>query len=70
MNNTVQPPVGEDRNTSSVRRGFLSRRVCLAVILAAVPILLWLEVGKPTFTEDPVLAPLVSMTNVCHIAVS
>ena len=62
MNNTVQPPVGEGRNTSSVRRGFLSRRVCLSVILAAVPILLWLEVGKPTFTEDPVLAPLVSMT--------
>lgn len=44
------------------RRRFVSRKVCLAVIFAAVPLLLWLEVGKPALTEDPVLAPLMNMT--------
>ncbi len=44
------------------RRSFLSRRVCLITIAVAAPILLWLEFGKPTLSEDPVLAPLISMT--------
>ncbi len=44
------------------RRRYLPRKVCLAIILASVPLLLWLEMGKPTLSDDPVLAPLMSMT--------
>ena len=44
------------------RRRFLSKRTCLAVILIALPILLWLEIAKPALTDDPVLAPLINMT--------
>ena len=44
------------------RRRFLSKKACLGVILVALPILLWLEIAKPTLSEDPVLAPLVTMT--------
>ena len=44
------------------RRRYLSRRACLMVIFVALPILLWLEIAKPTLSEDPVLAPLISMT--------
>lgn len=40
----------------------LSRKVCMAIILVAAPLLLILEFGKPTLTEDPVLAPLISMS--------
>ncbi len=46
----------------STARPRLSRRVCMVIILVAAPILLFLELGKPTFTDDPVLAPLISMT--------
>lgn len=60
MNNTVMESTSEKQGAP--RRRCLSRRVCLAVILVAIPLLLWLEVGKPIFTEDEVLAPLVSMT--------
>ena len=60
MNNTVMESTSEKWGTP--RRRYLTRKVCLTVILVALPILLWLEVGKPTFTEDAVLAPLVSMT--------
>ena len=62
MNNTVIEPISEKQATPSRRRRYLSRRVCVAIVLVAIPLLLWLEVGKPTFTEDEVLAPLVSMT--------
>ena len=62
MNNSVMESVSEKQVTLPRRRRYLSRRVCLAVILAAVPLLLWLEVGKPALTDDPVLSPLVSMT--------
>ena len=61
MNNVVTEPAAQKQGTPC-RRRYLSRKACLAVILAAIPLLLWLEVGKPTITEDAVLAPLVSMT--------
>ena len=51
-----------DQPTVSPRRRYLSRRACLVVILVVLPVLLWLEIAKPTFTEDPVLAPLITMT--------
>lgn len=66
MNNPSMTPMTEDVSVETPstpkRRRYLSRRVCLAVLLVAVPILLWLELGKPTLTEDTVLAPLMSMT--------
>ena len=62
MNNTVVEPVSEAEATPARRRRYVSRRVCLSIIFAAVPVLLWLEMGKPTLTEDAVLAPLMSMT--------
>ena len=60
MSNTIMETTSEKRGI--LRRRYLPRKVCLAVILVAIPLLLWLEVGKPTFTEDAILAPLVSMT--------
>ena len=48
--------------SAPTRRRYLSRRACLMVIFVALPILLWLEIAKPTLSEDPVLAPLISMT--------
>ena len=62
MNNSVMEPVTETVATPPRRRRYLPRKVCLAIIFAAVPVLLWLEMGKPTLTEDAVLAPLMSMT--------
>ena len=63
MNNPVVSPASSEKVTSPARRGgYLSRKICLVVIIAVLPLLLWLEVGKPTLTEDTVLAPLVSMT--------
>ena len=63
MSDPTLEPISENQSSRSPHRcGYLSRRVCLAVILVAVPLLLWLEVGKPAFTEDKVLAPLMSMT--------
>ena len=44
------------------RRRYISRKDCLAIIFLSVPVLLWLEIGKPTLSDDPVLAPLMSMT--------
>ena len=61
MNNNVVEPATE-AVAAPRRRRYIPRKVCLAIIFAAVPVLLWLEMGKPTLTEDPVLAPLVSMT--------
>ena len=46
----------------ATRRRYLPRKVCLAIILIAIPLLLWLEMARPTLSEDPVLAPLVNMT--------
>ena len=60
MNNTVMESTSAKQGAP--RRRYLPRKVCLTVILVALPILLWLEVGKPIFTEDEVLAPLMSMT--------
>ena len=54
---TVTPPAEIPR-----RRRYVPRKVCLAIILAAVPVLLWLELAKPTLTDDPILAPLINMT--------
>lgn len=58
MNNQpIEPPA----EMQPPRRG-LPRKVCLAIIFLSVPLLLWLELGKPTLSADPVLAPLISMT--------
>ncbi len=57
MNN---PPTDGIKTPS--RRRYLSRRACLIVIFAALPLLLWLEVAKPTLSEDPVLSRLMTMT--------
>lgn len=51
-----------NQGTPLHRRRYLSRRGCLAVILVALPLLLWLEIAKPTLSSDPVLAPLITMT--------
>lgn len=40
----------------------VSRTACLVLIALAAPLLLYLEVGKPTLSADPVLAPIISMT--------
>ena len=63
MNNQPMEPVSEAMAPATPkRRRYIPRKACLAVIFAAVPVLLWLEIGKPTLTEDTVLAPLMSMT--------
>ena len=53
-----------NRNTPAARprRSYVPRKVCLAVIVLAIPLLLYLEIAKPTLSADPVLAPLISMT--------
>ncbi len=40
----------------------LSRKICLGIILVSAPLLLWLELAKPTLSADPVLNPIISMT--------
>ncbi len=57
MNNrpTETPPAPK-------RRRYIPRKACLAVICVAIPLLLYLEIGKPTLSNDPVLAPLINMT--------
>ncbi len=66
MNDRPTEPVAEtlppSPEAAPKRRRYLPRKVCLAIIFAAVPVLLWLEIGKPTLSDDPVLAPLMSMT--------
>ena len=68
MNNQPMEPVTEaaapaaENPPAAKRRRYLPRKACLAIIVVAVPLLLWLELGKPTLTDDPVLAPLMSMT--------
>lgn len=44
------------------RRRYLPRKACLIIIGVAIPILLYLEIAKPTLSEDAVLAPLINMT--------
>lgn len=44
------------------RRRYLPRKVGIAIMAVAVPILLYVEIAKPTLSEDPVLAPLINMT--------
>ncbi len=39
----------------------LSRKACLIIIAVAAPFLLYLEIGKPTLSTHPVLAPLINM---------
>ncbi len=48
--------------SETTARPRLSRTVCLIIIAVAAPLLIWLEFGKPTLSDDPVLAPLVRMT--------
>ncbi len=63
MNNQPLEPTAETPAvTAPTRRRYIPRKVCLAIIFAAVPVLLWLEIGKPVLSDDPVLAPLISMT--------
>lgn len=49
-------------SNTPARRRYLSRRVCLIIILAVLPVLLWLELAKPALSDDPVLSPLMTMT--------
>ncbi len=44
------------------KRRRILRRVSFGLILAAAPVLIWLEFGKPTLTTDPVLSPVMNMT--------
>ena len=60
MSNTPTQQVSE-LTAGKTRRRYLPRKVCLALIFVAVPILLYLELAKPTFSDDPVLAPLINM---------
>ena len=64
MTNTPTPQIGETVVAAGkpTRRRYLPRKACLAIILVTVPFLLWLEIGKPNLSDDPVLAPLISMT--------
>ena len=63
LDSAVNPaPLPPEGTPAPKRRRYISRKVCLAIIFAAVPVLLWLEMGKPTLSDDPVLAPLMSMT--------
>ena len=52
----------ETKTSCLPRRSYLSRKACLIVIGIMLPVLLYLELAKPTLSEDAVLAPLVSMT--------
>ena len=40
----------------------LPRRACYLILLVCLPLLIYLEYGKPVLTADPVLAPLWQMT--------
>ena len=62
MNDTPESRACEPTVGKPTRRSYVSRRVCLAVMAVALPLLLYLEIAKPTLSEDPVLAPLMSMT--------
>jgi len=62
MNDTPESRACEPTVGKSPRRSYVSRRVCLAVMAVALPLLLYLEIAKPTLSADPVLAPLMSMT--------
>ena len=62
MNDTPESRACEPAAGKPTRRSYVSRRVCLAVMAVALPLLLYLEIAKPTLSEDPVLAPLMSMT--------
>ena len=46
-------------NTSRQR---LSRKVAIAMIVLAAPLLLWLEFGKPSLASDPKLSAIIGMT--------
>ena len=66
MNDQNREPVTDTAalpsEASPKRRRYIPRKVCLAIIFVAAPLLLWLEMGKPALTPDPVLAPLINMT--------
>lgn len=63
MNNRPVEPVSEALEAvKPARRRYIPRKVCLAIIFAAIPVLLWLEIARPILSPDPVLAPLISMT--------
>ena len=62
MNDTPESRACEPAAGKPTRRSYVSRRVCLAVMAVALPLLLYLEIAKPTLSADPVLAPLMSMT--------
>ena len=54
--------MSETAVSTRTRRSYLPRAVCLAVIGVALPLVLWLEIAKPTLSADPVLASMMSMT--------
>ena len=53
----------DDPTAKAVRRyRYISRKACLIIIFASIPVLLWLEIARPVLSHDPILAPLISMT--------
>ncbi len=62
MTDPAMTPTPDTPVTShATARRRLSRRACLIIIALAAPALLYLEIGKPTLSDDLVLAPLISM---------
>ncbi len=45
----------------SARKRGLSRRISIAVLAVSAAVLLYLEIAKPSLSDDPVLAPLLHM---------
>lgn len=47
----------------SSRRSYLSRKACLWIIIAALPVLLYFEIARPTLSADTeTLSPMILMT--------
>lgn len=62
MNDQPRTTADTSAACKKTRRRYVSRRACLILICAALPVLLWLEIQRPELSEDPVLSPLISMT--------
>ena len=61
MNDTLTPQVQSPAKAPR-RRRYLPRKVCLAAVIVACPLLLYLEIAKPAFSSDAVLAGLINMS--------
>lgn len=62
MNRELFSGAGAIADEPRPRRRYLPRKICLAVVLLAIPILFWLEFQKPVLSDDAVLAPLMHIT--------